>query len=140
MGPFEPASAAAWIQWAEETFGELHPESAPGGSLSAEFVDDLRRYVDQWNPESCVGRDGLRWPAEIDPDQVEYLVHSFFSLDAQLSEEVRRGERTAASDPGRDFYLILVQALLHALETDSPCRAAFVDQLRSSWPIAAEAS
>lgn len=139
VGPVETASVAAWIQWADETFGKLCPQSATGVSLPAEVVEDLRRYVEQWKPETCSRRGSFRWHGEIDPEQLEYLVQAFFNLDAHLSREVRRGERSAAPGKGRDFYLVLVRALLHALEMDSPGRAAFVDQLRSSWPTAVQA-
>lgn len=44
-----------------------------------------------------------------------------------------------AHDEGRVFYVVLVRALLHAVEAESPDRAAFVEQLRSSWPSAVEA-
>ena len=73
-------------------------------------------------------------------DELEHLVHAFFTLDAQLSHEVHGKRSPPPTDRGRNFYLVLVRALLHALEMDSPCRAAFADQLRSSWPIALAAT
>jgi hypothetical protein len=85
-------------------------------------------------------RRQLSLASEIDPDELEYLVHAFFCLDALLSDGVQQGERSTAPDQARDFYLVLVRSLLHALEMDSPCRAAFVEQLRSSWPIAVAAT
>ena len=140
VGPVEPASAAAWIQWADETIRELRRQSPTGVSLSAEAVDELRHYLEQWKPETRSVDGDFRWRGEIDPDQLEYLVHAFFRLDALRTDAVEQGERSAAPDQGRDFYRVLVRALLHALEMDSPCRAAFADQLRSSWPIADEAT
>jgi hypothetical protein len=139
VGPVERASAAAWIEWADETLRELRRQS-PGLSLSADVVDELRHYLEQWKPEACSKHRNFQWRGEIDPDQLEYLVHAFVRLDALLTDAVQRGERSAAPDQGRDFYLVVVRALLHALEMDGPCRAAFADQLRSSWPIAVEAS
>jgi len=139
VGPVEPASAAAWINWADATLAELRLSSGTGASLPAEVVDELRHYVEQWRPESRSMRGSFRWHGEIDPDELEHLVHAFFTLDAQLSPEIH-AERSAAKERGRDFYLVLVRALLHALETDGPSRAAFADQLRSSWPIAVAAT
>ena len=139
VGPVEPASAAAWIQWADETLAALRQRSGTGAaSLPAEVLDELRRYVEQWKPKARSMHRNFRWHGEIEPDELEHLVHAFFTLDAQLSHELQ-GERSAAPDRGRDFYLVLVRALLHALEMDSPSRAAFADQLRSSWPIAVAA-
>ena len=80
----------------------------------------------------------FRWHGEIDPDELEHLIHALFTLDAQLSDGAYG--QSAASGRARDFYLVLVRALLHALEMDSPGRAAFADQLRSSWPIALAAT
>lgn len=136
VGPVEPASAAAWIRWADETL--IGPQSPTGVSLSPELVDDLRQYLEEWKSKARSKDDTFRWHDDIDPDQLEYLVHIFYSLDAQLSHDAQQGD--AAPDQGRAFYIVLVRALLHALEMDSPGRAAFVDQLRSSWPIAAEGS
>ena len=83
----------------------------------------------------------IRWEAEVDPDALEYIVHAFVNLDAQLAQaRSPRGEPASAPPEGRAYYLVLVAALLHALETESACRAAFVDQLRWSWPSAAAAS
>ena len=140
VGPVDPGSAAAWIQWADEALGRLRPQSSTGMSLSPEVVDDLRHYLDHWKSKTRSRQDSFRWHGELDPDELEYLVHIFCRLDAQLSDEAQQGRPSAAPDEGRGFYVVLVRALLHALEMDSPSRAAFVDQLRSSWPIAAEAS
>jgi hypothetical protein len=79
------------------------------------------------------------WQVDVDPDELEYLVHAIFSLDIELSDEGGQVEGPGAPTEGRTFHLVLVRALLHALETESPSRAEFVDQLRSSWPAAAEA-
>jgi hypothetical protein len=134
VGPAEPESAAAWIQWADETLADLPDRKTTRLAVSTEAIEDLRGYLEQWRPEVGSTTDPFRWHGELDPEQLEYLVHAVFNLDAHLS-----CERSSAPHQGRDFYLVLVRALLHALETDSPRRAAFVEELRSSWPIAAEA-
>ena len=82
----------------------------------------------------------FRWHAEVDLDQLEYLVHGLLRLDAQLAVEVEGGEQPPAPDEGREFYLVLMRDLLHALEMEGRGRAAFVDQLRCCWPSAAEAN
>ncbi len=140
VGPVERATAAAWIQWAEMTLGRLRRSSATGVCVSAEAVDDLCHYLEQWKPEARSTKHSFRWHGEIHPDRLEYLVHAFFNLDVQLSHDVQQGEWSPAPGPAQAFYLVLVRALLHALEIDSPGRAAFVDQLRSSWPVAVEAT
>lgn len=139
MGPVEPASAAAWTQWADETLAKLSVRSGTEASLPSDVLDELRHYVGQWKRGTRSMHGDFRWHGEIDPDELEHLVHAFSTLDAQLSNEVH-GNRPVLPDRGRDFYVVLVHALLHALEMDSPSRAAFADQLRSSWPIAVAAT
>lgn len=139
VGPVAPASAVAWIEWAQEIVGELRSEPVPKVPPTADELDDVGKYLEQWMPRTGTV-ETFRWQAEVDPDKLEYLAHAFFKLDARLGSEVERGERSGTPEEGRSFYLVLVRALLHALEMESPARAAFVDQLRSSWPTAAEAN
>lgn len=140
VGPVAPASAVAWMTWADRALTGLNVQPASRTSPSSTGVlVDVGSYLRRWMP--CTGSlpESLQRHAEVDPDEVEYLVHAFFNLDTQLSDEVRRKISVVPSE-GRTFYLVLVGALLHALETQSPSRAAFVTQLRSSWPIAVEAN
>lgn len=138
VGPVEPESAAAWIDWADETSRKLRVWSATGVTLPADVVDDLRLHLARWKRGARSKNDRYRWHGEIDVDQLEYLVHAFVRLDAELSGGFPRSERSPVPVEARDFYLVLVRAILHALELDSPCRAAFADQLRSSWQVAVE--
>jgi len=139
VGPVAQASAVAWTGWADEVVGKLRSEPRTT-SQSAALMDDLGRYLERWISRIRVIDRAFRWHAEIDADELEYLVHALFELDGRLLAEVERGERSGPPDEGRVFYLVLVRDLLDALERESPGRAAFVDQLRSTWPSAAEAS
>ena len=134
VGPVAPASAVAWIEWADETFGELR-KGLSSTSFSDEALDSIERYFAQWMTRARIGDEAFRWHTEIDTDELEYLLCALFRLDARLSAEA---QRRRPCDEGRLFYLVLVRALLHALETGSPGRAAFADQLRSAWPSAAD--
>ena len=140
VGPVAPASAVAWMTWADKAFTGLNAQPPSWMSPRSTGVSvDVGSYLRRWMP--CTGDlpESVRWQAEVDPDEIEYLVHALFSLDTRLSDEARR-EISGAPSEGCNFYLVLVAALLHALETQSPSRAAFVTQLRSSWPIAVEAN
>ena len=138
MGPVAPASAIAWLEWAQELYGEFRADPTSEATPSADELDDVGRYLEQWMARTRA-IETFRWQADIDPDRLEFLAHALFNVDARLGAEVERGERLEAPEEGRSFYIVLVRALLHALETESPSRAAFVDQLRWSWPTAAEA-
>ena len=139
MGPVAPASAVAWMEWADDALEGLSARPASGPSPSPAVFVDAASYLQRWMP--CTGSlpKTLRWQADVDPDELEYLVHAFFKLDTQLSNQVGAGVPHAPRE-SRTFYVVLVRALLHALETQSPARAAFVAQLRSCWPVAAEAT
>ena len=138
VGPVAPASAVAWMEWAEQTFAELRNGPRSKIVCSAEALDGIEGYFKQWMPRARILDEAFRWHTEIDPDELEYLLCALVSLDARLSGDARRGQRRPAYDEGRLFFLVLVRALLHALETESPGRAAFADQLRAAWPSAAE--
>ena len=139
VGPVAPASAVAWMEWADEALERLSSRGASGASPSLSVFVDVASYLQRWMPWTGGLPRTLRWQADVDPDELEYLVHALFNLDRQLSSEVGAGVPNAPKE-SRTFYLMLVRALLHAIESQSPGRAAFVDQLRSSWPIAAEAN
>jgi len=140
VGPVAPASAVAWLGWADEVYGDF--ASCPASALLAStgLAVDVVSYLHRWMAHAAAVDNIYRWQAEVDPDELEYLVHAFCSLDAQMSGDGVVGELPPLPEEGRAFYLVLVGALLHALETESRSRAAFVDQLRSCWPSAAEAN
>lgn len=143
VGPVAKASAVAWMKWAHSIAGERGRARASGARPSPGALLDAVHYLERRMPRTDTIDKTIRWEAEVDPDALEYIVHAFVNLDAQLLAQARtpRGERASAPPPeGRTYYLVLVAALLHALETESACRAAFVDQLRWSWPSAAAAS
>ncbi len=138
VGPAPQPSAAAWIGWAHGICRELRNEAPSAVSPSVDALEGIDAYLKQWM--SGIAGQTFQWHAEIHPDELEYLVQAFFSLDARCRAEAQRGGRAGAPVEGRAFYLVLVGALLHALETVSPARAAFADGLRSFWPTAAEAN
>ncbi|MCA1673975.1 MAG: hypothetical protein LC799_17835 [Actinobacteria bacterium] len=127
----------------------MDPQGSPGASQRAslddltpppQVLDDLDAYLDDWGGAAPTNRSAFRWRAEVDADELEYVTNALYNLDIRLSAEVRRGERQAGPAAGLTFHLVLVGALLHALALESGPRAQFVEQLRSSWPTAAQAN
>lgn len=51
----------------------------------------------------------FRWHGDVDPDQLEYLIHGLLRFDAQLAAEVEDGGQPPAPDQGREFYLVPVR-------------------------------
>lgn len=140
VGPVAPMSAVAWMEWVRGTLSELGRAAASSDGPSIDALAHLRRHLEQWIPRKVATDETLRWSTDIDPDELEYLVHTFYTLEVRMAPEVRRGKGNGIPDEGRTFHLVLVRALLDTLESVSPSRAAFVDQLRWSWPSAVEAS
>ena len=137
MGPVARSSAVAWIAWADHVCGD--PRSDQPRSSWPPLLFGADGYLQQWKGSGASPDDTFRWHAEVDPDQLEYLIHGLLRLDA-MAVEADDGGQPPAPDEGREFYLVLVRDLLHALEMEGTGRAAFVDQLRCCWPSAAEAS
>ena len=131
VGPVAPTSAEAWIGWAREMIETLRRQPGTAVKLPAEVLDDVASYVESWAGANRPG-DVFRWQVDVDPDELEYLTNALYNLDLRLADE-------AAPAEARAFHIVLVQALLFALAQESPSRAAFVQQLRPSWPVAAEA-
>ena len=139
VGPVARGSAVAWIAWADDVCGELRNDPSRRSSWPPLLLG-AGGYLEQWKRCDLSAGGTFRWHAEVDPDHLEYLIHGLLQLDAQLAVEVEGGRRPAAPNEGREFHLVLVRDLLHALEMEGTGRAAFVDQLRWCWPGAAEAS
>ena len=139
VGPVAPTSAEAWIRWAGEMIADLRGQSESAVKLPAHVLDDVAAYVECWAGQSRAG-DVFQWQVDVDPDELEYLTNALYNLDVRLADEARRAPERTAPAEARAFHQMLVQALLFALAQVGPSRAAFVDQLRPSWPVAAEAN
>ncbi len=139
VGPVSRTSALRWVEWAETVLGECPDGLAGAGDLPDGGPPEFDRYLQDWRRMACDGSAAFQWQAEVDPDALAYFTHALYNLDRRLSAQVERGEREAGPTEAHAFNLILVRALLDALAHESPCRAAFAEELRSSWPSAVEA-
>ena len=138
IGPVAPTSAGAWSHWAREMIADLRRQSESAVKLPAQVLDDVTAYVECWAGQSRRG-EVFQWQVDVDPDELEYLTNALYNLDVRLADEASRAPERAAPAEARAFHHMLVQALLFALAQAGPSRAAFVDQLRPSWPVAVEA-
>ena len=139
VGPVAPDSVLAWAQWVHDVLDHLRNDLRSGACLSARVLDDIEAYVAEWE-RTTGGSDGaFRWQSEVGADDLEYLTNALYHLDLRLAADGEPGRTVTLSPAGHLFHLVLVRALLTALADESPTRAAFVDQIRASWPTAAEA-
>ncbi len=133
VGPVAPECAAVWTQWALDAIDELRAEGASAGPLPPETLDAIDVYVRAWAEATRRGKV-FRWQSEVDPDHLEYVTNALYNLDGYLAAQILRGRRRAAPVEAEVFHGVLVDALLHALAEESPCRAAFSEQLGQTWP------
>lgn len=134
VGPVPPECAALWTEWALQAIEELRAEPVSGGPLHPETLDAIESYVRAWSRATRRRADVFRWQSEVDPEQLEYVTNALYNLDGHLSAQVMSGQRRAAPVEGEVFHGVLVEALLRALAEESPCRAAFSEQLGQTWP------
>ena len=137
VGPVAPTSAAAWTRWAREMIRLLRRESVV--KLPVQVLDDVAAYVESWSEANRCG-DMFQWRVDVDPDELEYLTNALYNLDRTVADDASSLPERGAPAEARAFHIMLVQALLFALAQESPSRAAFVEQLRPSWPVAVEAA
>ncbi len=134
VGPVASDCAVAWTGWMLQALEELRAEPASAGTLRPETLDAIESYVRAWARATRRHDEVFRWQCEIHPDELEYVTNGLYNLDGHLSEQVTGGRRPEAPAQGKVFHGMVVEALLHALAEDSPCRAAFSEQLRQTWP------
>lgn len=140
VGPVAPESARTWIHWAHNAVCDLRDQPQADRPLPPQAAfDNLDRYLEQWAHATQECDASFRWHADVDPEELEYLTNAFYNLDVRLRDATSQGEGVPEPVAGRSFHLVMVRALLHALAQVSPARATFVEELRTTWPTAAQA-
>jgi hypothetical protein len=135
IGPVAAASATAWIDYARAVLeGYGFDDKAPvDNQIGFEVVKSFRNYLDQWAQVAKRGGE-FKWTAEIDLEEVEYLVHAFYRVASLATSAAEaRGKRLMPPE-GEAFYESLVHGLLDALESAGTPAAEFAEELRQFWP------
>jgi hypothetical protein len=101
--------------------------------VGAEVVKSFRQYLDQW---ALVAKRGgeFKWSAEVDLEEVEYLVHAFYRVASLATEAATARGRRLMPPEAEPFYASLVHGLLDALESAGTPAAEFAEELRQFWP------
>jgi hypothetical protein len=135
IGPVAASSATAWIDYARavlEGYG-LDDDEPVDKHVGSEVVASFRKYLDQWARVAKRGGE-FKWSAEIDLEEVEYLVHAFYRLATRANDAAEARGHFYMPTEGEAFYMSLVHGLLDALESEGTPAAEFAEELRQFWP------
>ncbi len=134
IGPVPATSVTAWVGYARKALDEVVDE--PGGDgvwLPDDTVATFVRYLDDW--ERTAGRDEtFRWTSDIPADEAEYLSHAFFRVASNLAARAEKRGYKMAPPEGEEFYRVLVESFLTALDREGQSSQEFAEHLRSFWP------
>jgi hypothetical protein len=133
IGPVSCGSARAWVAFAREVLGNDDGAAAKATGLPNEVVDRFCAYLDAWDAEADQG-DPFIWSGEVDPEQLEYLAHSFLRIVDHLVEAAGRPESTGMPEEGDEFYQALVSSIIDNLSRQGRSESEFSEQLRERWP------
>jgi hypothetical protein len=135
IGPVAASSATAWIDYARavlEGYG-LDDDEPVDKHVGSEVVASFRNYLDQWARVAKRGGE-FKWSAEIDLEEVEYLVHAFYRVATRANVAAEARGHFYMPPEGEEFYMSLVHGLLDGLESEGTPAAEFAEELRQFWP------
>lgn len=133
VGPVSAGSVTAWVAYARAVLSAAAEGRADAPPVDAAAAEQLALYLQEWDALAATA-DPVVWTGEADPEQLEYLAHSFFRIAAALAEQAEARGYPVAPAEGEEFYQALVLGIITALEHESRSTAELSDQLRSTWP------
>lgn len=133
VGPVSSASVHTWVTYARRVLLGHVPGADQLPDLEADVLAELRALLDEWDALAAEGGDVV-WIADIAPERVEHLVHTFHRVaEALAGVAARRGQSEAPPEAGA-FYQALVAGILDALAGEDPSTTELGEALRSTWP------
>ena len=98
-------------------------------------ASSAKAWIDFARSRRNLKRGGeFKWTAEVDLEEVEYLVHAFYRVASRAADAAeQRGSRLMPPE-GQAFYAALVLGVLDALESAGTPAAEFAGELRQFWP------
>src|SRR4051794_19521345 len=108
IGPVPAESAEAWIGYARKVLdGARFSGRKLDAGVPQEVAQSFRQYLDAWLSIADRGGD-FKWADEVDPAQVEYLVHAFYRAAQRVSDVAQARGRTTMPAEAAPFYSSLV--------------------------------
>lgn len=133
VGPVPSASALAWVVYARRVLAGAVPDADDLPALDDAVVTELSHLLDEW--EVAARRsDELVWVAEIAPERVEFLVHTFHRMAEALAKAAERRGGPVAPEEGAAFYRSLVGGVLESLAGEDASTSELAEMLGQAWP------
>jgi hypothetical protein len=134
IGPVDAGSVTMWVAYARTVLAQALSRPAEHRiTVPPETIEGFERFLDQW--QEVAERDTtFVWVAEVDPDEVEFLTHAWFSIAGALAAEADKRGFPLSPAEGDEFYQALIAGVLDALASEDRSRQEFSEQLRDEWP------
>jgi hypothetical protein len=121
------------MNYATETLAVLRAHPRP--ELPEGAFDGFAALLEDWRP--IADRDEkFRWSSEERPERAQYLIRALYVAGTIIEDEAAAGRASLRPREADEFHLVLVQAVLDALERESAADAHFVQEIRNIWDIA----
>ncbi|MCX7620929.1 MAG: hypothetical protein N2037_08830 [Acidimicrobiales bacterium] len=134
VGPVPSGSVAIWIAYARTVLAQaMTGTRVSSHPLPTEVIEAFEQLLTEW--EELAERDlSFVWEAELDVEQVTYLLHAFFDVASGLAQAAQARGFPVSPPEGDEFYRALVLSLLGALELEGGPYRDFAIDLRARWP------
>jgi len=133
VGPLPSGSVTLWVAYARTVLAQALAHPGSHAALADEAITAFEQFLDAWDEQAEHGTE-FHWSAEVDPERIEYLVHLWFRLAAQLAVDAESRGFPMSPPEGEEFYQALVTAVLAALTSEGRSTLEFSEQLREQWP------
>ncbi len=134
VGPVESKQMEGWLRFARRVVCDLR--TAPGdmdSRVSPNLLTEWNKLIDQWSAKLSTNdksdKTEFMWHGELDPDKVEYLLHS---LQRTLHSATMAAWVTP--DDLKSHGLVtfhIMQRFIDSLESEGNAHVEYVEQLRS---------
>lgn len=123
----------AWIAFGRGTVEVLRDDP---GEVPRSAIDRFERYLEEW--DAVAGRqDPFRWSGELTVEMLEYLTNWLYRTGVRLAADAEAGIGPTRPPAADKFRVVLIRAMLAALEREGPAPAQFAEQIRAQWgPVA----
>jgi hypothetical protein len=134
VGPVPATSVTMWVAYARTVLAQSITGSPDFPlRLDPDVVRLFERYLDEWE-DLAERHPDFRWETDVDPERVEFVMHSFFQIAVLLEKLAEQRGYPLAPPAGEAFYEALVNGVVTAMEAEGRSLEEYAAQLRDVWP------